>query len=78
MRVKGHGLKHEGDRRYDQHGHYLGPTWYQTEKEKARPRHGLCQCGELSPAAPSNAAVKRWHISHKQQVLTQHQNGGAA
>lgn len=31
--------------------------------------HGKCRCGLLSPELPSEAARKRWHRQHKEEVL---------
>lgn len=35
----------------------------------SRAGHGLCSCGALSPYVDSGAARKRWHRSHKDDVV---------
>lgn len=54
--VKGHGLEHEGRRRYKPDG----ITWDPTGKGSAR-----CRCGLLSEPGITVAAAMRWHAAHK-------------
>ena len=54
--VKGHGLEHEGRRRYERDG----ITWDPTGQGSAR-----CRCGALSEPGINVAQAMRWHKEHK-------------
>lgn len=70
--MKGHGLLYEGrpvwrsvtptGPRYDATG--LG--WYMANP--VGPGIAVCRCGAISPVLPSNAARKRWHQGHKNEM----------
>lgn len=65
-RITGHSLKHEGERRYDRHGHAV---------DREDGTHGKCQCGEVFKA-DSDRGVKQQHREHKQRIIRE--SGGAA
>ena len=52
--VKGHTLSMEGQ-----------PVGY----ARNGPGQGICSCRQLSPVLPTNAARKRWHKQHKDEIL---------
>lgn len=58
--LPGHGLRAEG-KPYLR----LDGRWVRAENEVGR---GVCSCGESSEIAISDAARKRWHADHKEQL----------
>jgi hypothetical protein len=62
-RVPGHGLRAEGrpcePDGYGRGGYVLRRGFL---------GRALCECGERSPDLDSNAARKRWHVQHKEEV----------
>lgn len=72
MRLKGHGLRHEGRALLDERGVPFGSR--DAAGLYVEPRgdgHGcaLCECGATSPVLDSNAARKRWHRDHKTEMV---------
>lgn len=79
MRVAGHGLAMEGRAVRKERNALIGKGWEYVLTQAARwpdttSGHGGCSCGEMSPELSSDAARKRWHQAHKEDVVSQ--NGG--
>lgn len=62
--VPGHGLRDEGK-----------PFWWSEHRQEYVRKPGcdsegqaLCRCGEFSGVLPTDAARKRWHRAHKEEV----------
>lgn len=68
----GHGLMHEGAP-HDAAGR-LRPSqgWYVRSSGRGRAK---CRCGALSEVLESGAARKRWHVQHKQDIITSQKKG---
>jgi hypothetical protein len=60
FRVAGHSMPHEGQA-LDERG--------SVRRDYHRDGKTRCECGEWSPALPSNGARKRWHRDHKNQIF---------
>ena len=67
--IKGHGLQAEGKpfrpakRSLDV---YNLPGW---TRANGWVGHAVCSCGETSDVLDSDAARKRWHVTHKNEVI---------
>lgn len=61
MRVKGHYLIGEGESFFGDGSRIWG--------RRSGMGCGKCSCGALSEKLPSDAARKRWHRQHKEEVL---------
>lgn len=70
-RVPFHTLVREGQ------GFAIGPSRYMSGTGWVPDPSGVgrCSCGETSAALPSKAARKRWHRSHKADVLARRSHG---
>lgn len=70
--IPGHGLQAEGkpfewEARADR--------WRRAD---GREGHALCSCGEASESLDTDAARKRWHVVHKEQVIRANLPGGTS
>lgn len=67
--VKGHALLQEG---WPYRDEGMPREWRDVNPALG---HGKCSCGATGPLDYSNAARKRWHQLHKQEVKEKENNG---
>lgn len=74
-RLRGHALQHEGKPFVSG----AGGGW---ERIYTAPEEavgvGLCECGQTSPELGTDAARKRWHVEHKDEVRAAAREGSDA